>query len=127
MKKFIYWLPRVLTIIYILFLALFAFDSFEGDNSIWKKILGFFIHLTPNFVLIIILIISWKREWIAGILFNMLAVFYIVFFWRRFLLGAYFSIAGPLFLTGILFLINWYQRKKDMAHKNLPNTDSIKA
>jgi hypothetical protein len=121
MKKFIYWLPRVLTIVYILFLALFAFDSFDGDKSIWKKSLGFLIHLTPNFVLIIILIISWKREWIAGILFNALAFFYIVFFWGKFALAAYFAIAGPLFLTGILFLINWYQRKKDMANNDLNN------
>ncbi|MGE0089589.1 MAG: hypothetical protein AB7S50_08985 [Bacteroidales bacterium] len=117
MKKLIYWLPRVLTIIYILFLALFAFDVFEGDQSVWKKSLGFLIHLAPNFLLIIILIISWKREWIAGILFNVLAIFYIVFFWGRFALSAYFVIAGPLFLTGILFFVNWYQRKNDMAHK----------
>lgn len=116
MKIFIYWLPRVLTIIYILFLALFAFDVFEGDQSVWKKALGFLIHLVPNFVLIVILIISWKREWIAAILFSVLAIFYIVFFWGRFALGAYFAIAGPLFLTGILFLINWYQRKRDLAN-----------
>jgi len=112
MKKLIYWLPRIITIIYIIFLGLFAFDSFDGDQSVWKKALGFLIHLIPNFLLIIILIISWRREWIAGILFNGLAIFYIIMSWGKFPFVTYLTVSGPLFLTGILFLINWYQRKK---------------
>jgi len=112
MKKFMFWLPRILTMLFILFLALFAFDSFEGDQPTWKKALGFLIHLIPNFLLIIILIVSWRREWIAGILFILLAFFYIFWAWGKFDILAYIFISGPLFLTGILFLINWNQRKK---------------
>ena len=110
MKKFIYWFPRILTIIYIVFLGLFALDAFDSSYSFWQTVQALLIHLIPNFALIIILIISWKREWIAGILFNLLAIFYIVWAWGRFPVVNYFIISGPLFLTGVLFLMNWKNR-----------------
>jgi len=41
------------------------------------------------------------------ILFILLAFFYIFGAWGKFDILAYIFISGPLFLTGILFLINW--------------------
>jgi len=117
MNKFFYWTPRVLTIIFILFLGLFALDAFDGDESLVKKLGDFFIHLIPNLVLILILILAWKWEWIGTIAFILIGIAYIVLFWGKFPALTYLTIAGPLFLIGILFWLNWLERKK-MNGKN---------
>ncbi len=114
MKKILFWTPRILTILYIVFLSIFAFDVFDEHYSFWQTILALFMHLIPCFVLIIILVYTWRREWIGGVLFITLGVFYIIWAWGKFVLMTYFFISGPLFLVGILFLINWKTRKKSI-------------
>jgi hypothetical protein len=111
MNKALYWTPRILTIVFILFLGLFAFDVFEGDASFIKKLGGFMIHLIPNFVLILILIVAWKHEWVGTIAFALVGIAYIVMFWGKFPVVTYLTISGPLFLIGILFWMNWINRK----------------
>ncbi|MBM2817218.1 MAG: hypothetical protein HW421_3980 [Ignavibacteria bacterium] len=110
--KFIYWSPRVLCIITILFLSLFALDVFQEHHGFFHIILALLIHLIPSLLILVILIISWQREWIGGFLFNILGILYIVSAWGNFPISVYFLISGPLFLTGILFLINWRLKGK---------------
>jgi hypothetical protein len=50
--KVIYWLPRILCILAILFISVFALDAFDPELSIWQQIVGFLIHLIPSFILI---------------------------------------------------------------------------
>jgi hypothetical protein len=72
------------------------------------------MHLIPTFLLVAILWASWRREWIAGVLFPSLGVFYIVWAWN----GPFATwatlllMAGPLVFTGALFLLNWYYRSE---------------
>jgi formate hydrogenlyase subunit 3/multisubunit Na+/H+ antiporter MnhD subunit len=112
MNKILYWTPRILTIAFILFLGLFALDVFDGNESLMKKSVEFLIHLIPNFVLILILIVTWKHEWVGTIAFILAGIAYIVMFWGRFPVATYLTISGPLFLIGILFWMNWTNRKK---------------
>lgn len=119
MKNALYWTPRLLTIVFILFLGLFALDSFEGDQNLLHKTGGFLIHLIPNFVLILILIVAWKHEWVGTIAFTLAGIAYIVLFWGRFPVSTYFIISGPAFLIAILFLMNWINRKKSTQQKGL--------
>jgi hypothetical protein len=112
MNKILYWTPRILTIVFILFLGLFALDAFEGEQSLIKKLGGFLIHLIPNFVMILILIVAWKQEWVGTIAYIIVGIAYIIMFWGRFPVVTYLTISGPLFLIGILFWLNWMNRKK---------------
>jgi hypothetical protein len=113
-NKLIYWTPRILSIIYILFLALFSLDIFDGNYGFWGTIIGLFMHNIPSLVLLIVLLISWKREIVGGIIFILAGLLYIIrllmnpFEW--YMLSWALIIAGPAFLTGILFLINWYKK-----------------
>jgi hypothetical protein len=116
MNKTLFWTPRILAIVFILFLGLFALDSFEGDQSMIKKIGGFFIHLIPNFVLILILVVAWKHEWVGTLAFALVGIAYIVMFWGRFPVATYLIISGPLFIIAALFWLNWINRKK-IKHK----------
>jgi hypothetical protein len=112
MKNALYWTPRILTIVFILFLGLFALDVFEGDQSLIKKLGGFLIHLIPNFVLIVILIVAWKYEWVGTIAFTLVGIAYIIMFWGRFPVATYLIISGPLFFIAVLFWLNWANRKR---------------
>ncbi len=116
-KSLIFWTPRILCIIFILFLALFALDVFEYSRGFWQIMLGLFMHLIPNFILTIILILSWRWEWIGGILFNAAGIFYLIAV-RNQDIYAYIFISGPAFLIGILFLVGWFS-KKNLSSANM--------
>ena len=116
-KDWIYWLPRVLSILFLCFLALFSLDIFGNNYTFWQTIAGLFIHNIPVFILAIILWISWKREWIAAITFILAGLLYIAMLLMNpklewYMLSWSLTIAGPAFLIGILFWINWKRRKK---------------
>lgn len=110
--KILYFLPRVLGILFIAFLSLFALDMFGGNKPLWEQIGGFLIHLIPNFILTLVLLIAWKKEKLGGILFILLS----------FVLAALTIASGnflmisplflPLLLIGTLFLIQGYQPRK---------------
>ena len=112
MNKFLYWTPRILSIVFILFIGLFALDAFEGNQDIWTKPGEFLIHLIPNYVLIVILILAWKREWIGTVAFILVGIVYIILAWGKFPFVTYLAISGPLFLIAVLFWLNWINRKR---------------
>lgn len=65
LNKTFYWLPRILSLLFIAFISMFALDVF-GEPQ-W--FLALLIHLIPSFVLTIFTIIAWKYERSGGILF----------------------------------------------------------
>ena len=119
MNKLLFWAPRILAIAFILFLGLFALDSFEGDKTLIQKLGGFIIHLIPNFVMILILVFAWKHEWVGTIAFVLLGFAYLVISWGKFPVANYVLISGPLFLIGVLFWVNWTNRKKLLPKKEV--------
>ncbi len=112
MNKLLYWSPRILMILFIGFISLFAFDAFAGNDSYFQKVGGFFIHLIPSVILVILLIISWQHEWVGAIAFLFFAIGYIVMAWAKFPISVYFVISGPLFIISILFAVNWFSKKQ---------------
>lgn len=106
-KQFLYWTPRVLCILFVLFLSLFSLDVFEEGFGFWGTCLALVVHLIPVYIVIITLVIAWRWEWIGAMLFIALAIFYLAWSWGRFHWTAYLSISGPLTLVGILFMVNW--------------------
>ena len=110
MKRVLFWTPRALCILFAVFLSVFALDVFGEGLGFWETILALLIHLVPVYVVIIVLVIAWRREWVGAVLFSALAVSYVVAAWGRFHWSAYASISGPLVLIGVLFLFNWTHR-----------------
>ncbi len=104
------WTPRILCILFAVFLSSFAADVFGEHYGFWKTILALLIHLIPTWIVLIVLAIGWRWEWVGAILFPVLGVLYLVMFWGRFPWSVYLVISGPLFLLGLLFLINWLCR-----------------
>jgi hypothetical protein len=109
-KRVLYWTPRILCILFAVFISLFAFDVFEGGKGFWETSVALLLHLVPTIIIVAVLVLSWRREWIGGILFIALGIFYVVWAWGRGHWAAYALISGPLLLIGILFLLNWRHR-----------------
>ncbi len=113
--RLLFWAPRVVCIAFIAFLSLFALDAFQEGRNLWWNIGAFFIHLVPSFVLIGILVIAWRWEWIGATLFTLAGLLYILTVLRNPLPPAtkaswILVIAGPAFAIAALFLGNWVMR-----------------
>lgn len=100
--KILYWSPRVLAIVFILFISLFALDVF-ADGFSW---LGLLIHLLPNLILVAALVLAWRHEYLGGIIFIVLGAAYGLLVWHSFLWLTVLVISGPAVVIGVLFLAN---------------------
>jgi hypothetical protein len=110
-KRLLYWVPRILTILVAVFVSVFALDVFDEHLPFWRLVLALLMHLIPTFVLLIGLALAWRWEWIGALAYFALGVLYIFSFAGRFPLLTCVVIAGPLFLIGALFGMNWILRK----------------
>ena len=116
-KRPLFWTPRALSILFILFLSLFALDVFGEHLGFWRTALAFATHLIPSFVLIAVLALAWRWEWIgaalyaaAGLLYVKSVVFRVHPLPPAVRLNWILVIAGPAFVIAGLFLANWLKR-----------------
>ena len=111
-KRLLFWTPRILCILFAAFISLFALDVFGKGYGFWETIWALLMHLVPTALVLIALAVSWRWEWIGGLLFVALGVWYIIISWNKFHWTTYLIISGPLFLIGALFLANWRFRSE---------------
>ncbi len=115
-SRFVYWTPRVLSIIFIVFLALMSLDVFSLGLGFWQTVVGLFIHNIPALILLAVLLVSWRYEIVGGIVFILAGLLYIILLMMNpfewYMLFWALQIAGPAFLIGILFLVNWMKKKR---------------
>jgi len=110
-KKLIHWLPRILGILFALFISIFALDAFGEGIPFIESVIGFLIHLLPTYIVIAVLLIAWKWEWVGGTLFIFAGFFYI-FGANNMHWSAYLTIAGPPILIGSLFIAAYFLSNK---------------
>lgn len=103
----LWWIPRISSILFALFLALFSLDVFGQGTGVWKTALAFLIHNIPTIVILLVLIFSWKRSWLGAICFTLIGIAF------------YFLMPGkstslllilPIIVIAILFFLNWLLR-----------------
>jgi hypothetical protein len=109
-KLFLFWAPRLLTVLFALFLSIFALDVFDQNRGFWYTTGALLMHLIPTVTILLLLALAWRWEVVGAFAFTCLGIFYIGAAWGRFHWSVYITISGPLFLIGILFLINWLYR-----------------
>ncbi len=129
-NKFIYWTPRILAIIFILFLMMFSLDIFEPGLTAGQIAVGLFMHNIPALFLLIILIISWRHEIIGGVVFILAGLLYVLMLamtpkFEWYMLSWSVTITGQAFLIGILFLTNWFKKKElqRQTHKSINSNE----
>jgi hypothetical protein len=116
MQRSLFWAPRILGILFALFVSIFALDVFGAGYSFWETLLALFMHLIPVYVLLMALAIAWRWEWAGALLYIGFSVWYLVTSWGPYplvanLVGAW-PIALPPLLIGLFFLLDWLYRPK---------------
>jgi len=105
-RRLLFWTPRAICIAFAIFLSMFALDVFGEGYGFWKTLLALFIHLVPVYMVLAVLVIAWRWEWVGALGFAGLAIWYAKWAWPRhpiWILG----IGGPLLVIAALFLVNW--------------------
>lgn len=119
--QLIYWLPRVLSLLFVLFLGLMSLDVFEMGLGFWPTILALLMHNIPAIILFIILMIAWRYEIVGAIAFIVGSIVYMVavlqnpFEW--YYLAWIAQISGIAFLIGTLFFVGWYQKRGQLRER----------
>jgi hypothetical protein len=119
------WAARILGILAIAFISLFALDVFSEGVGLGQKIVAFLLHMIPSFVLIIALIIAWKHELVGGILITLIGLasstyVYSLNFGRSHSVSIGLQtaamISAPFVVVGLLFIISYFlHRLKTLA------------
>ena len=113
-RQLIYWTPRIIGILIVALFTVVSFDVFEEGYGFWEAIGALLIHLIPAGIMAGVLVVSWRWEWVGAVLFIVSSVLYVVAFSGA-PIAAYLMISLPLFIAGVLFLVNW--RLRDQLSK----------
>lgn len=116
-NKYLYWTPRILTILFIVFMSILTLDVFDAGYSFLELLVALFMHLIPVSILTVILLIAWRWEKIGGIIFIVLGLLFTLFFQTYSHLLSFFVISCPVFLIGVLFLMNKKKAKNSNRKK----------
>jgi hypothetical protein len=121
--KLIHWLPRIICILAILFVSMFAFDAFAPGLTLGQQLGAFFVHLITSFVLLAFLIVAWKWEYLGGIIFTLIGlglspfIFLLNHIRNGMTVGnsliVVLIINIPFVLVGILFIVSHFLKKKN--------------
>ena len=109
-RRLLFWTPRVLTILFAVFVSAFALDVFGEHYGPGQLLVALGMHLIPTALIVAALLVAWRWEWVGAVLFFGLGAAYIVTVHGRASWDWYLFIAGPAFLIGLLFLLNWRHR-----------------
>lgn len=102
------WAPRILAIGFCVFLAMFALDAFDAGKPFGDALRDFAVHLVPALLLLAIVGIAWRWEWVGAVAFIGLGAWYA--YGARRHLDWVLVISGPMFAVGLLFLASWRQQ-----------------
>jgi cell division protein FtsW (lipid II flippase) len=119
--KILHWAPRLLCVLAIGFISLFALDAFDQENTLGEQLADFLMHMIPSLVLSTFLLLAWKWEKIGGVIFILIGLIFtpIIFLhnyrmnnsiWIS--LSVILMITIPFVIVGILFLLSHYRKKK---------------
>lgn len=122
--QILHWSPRILGVIAILFISLFALDAFDHGESLGQQLLAFLMHLIPSFILLAVLLIAWKWEKIGGIIFILIGLITspLVFahnyrmngsVWMSLLVISLITI--PFIIVGLLFVWSSKRKRKEQS------------
>ena len=83
----LFFAPRVLTIVFALFMSVFAPDVPGETKGVLQTLTALALHMMPALVVVGLLVLAWRWEWIGVIAFAGLAVSYIGVMWGRLPVG----------------------------------------
>jgi hypothetical protein len=113
--RVIQWAPRIIGFVFAAFLAVFALDVFGESLEPMKLALALFMHLIPTWLVLLVIAVSWRREWIAALLLPLLAIAHVWTMHGRLDWTAYAIVDGPLILLALMYWLAWRTRVESRA------------
>jgi hypothetical protein len=110
-RRIILWAPRVLCILFAIFISMFAMDVFEEAHGFRETVVALAMHMIPTGVILLVTIFAWRFPLVGTIAFLATGLFYIFTFGQRFP-SAIPLISGPQFVIAILFLLGWREKRR---------------
>lgn len=104
LASILYWAPRIMGILSILYISIFALDVFASGTPLPQMLLGLLIHLIPSFILAGFLALAWRFELQGGIAFIVISCIPFVLLSNPLWVNA--LLAAPFLLTGLLFVVH---------------------
>ena len=118
-RQTINWLPRILGVLFSVFLGLFATDVFNEVYKIRQAVGAFIIHLLPSIFLFTFTLIGWRWPRWGAFLFAITGLIFVMYFKNPWPIDI--ILAGPQFLVAILFGINFLLKNKQKSkEENVP-------
>lgn len=92
------WSARILAVVVSFFVGIFALDAID------EGLVALLVHLVPAMLLLLVVGLSWRWEWVGAAAFTALAVVYAVLVrrWDWILV-----LSCPLAAAGLLYLLSW--------------------
>lgn len=121
--KVFQWLPRIICIMALLFVGVFAANAFQSGHTIWQQLSNFFIQLFPSLILLAFLLIVRKWKKIGGIIFTIIVLglspFVFMLNYKRnhsigTNLGIILSITIPFLIVEVLFIVSHFLKKGNL-------------
>lgn len=109
----LYWAPRVLSLVFGLFIFIFSlFSGSEEYGGGFTGVLKNSPNALPWAVLLGIVYLAWKNDKIGGYFFLAFGILSVLFFktWQD--LIVFLIVSFPMLLVGGLFLLNYYDKGK---------------
>lgn len=123
--KALQWIPRILCILAILFVSMFALDAFSPERTFLQNALALLMHLIPSLVLLAVLIVAWKWEKTGGIVLTLVGIILLILLFRLNYHRNQFSliqsiinsslICLPFVVSGVLFILSHNRKNKETA------------
>ncbi len=107
-RRILVWTPRALGIAFAIFLSLFALDVFSEGYGFARTLFALMMHLIPTAIVLGVLALAWRWEWIGAVGFGSAGLLYAKMAWRH--PSWILTISGPLFVLAALFLVSWLKR-----------------
>ena len=106
------WAPRVLTVGVAAFLSVIALDVFSEGRPMTWAFFALAMHLVPSVLVLLIVVIAWKFEWLGAIAAGALAFLYGQNLpWTTSLI-----ITGPLMVVAALYAANALRHRRPVVH-----------
>jgi len=100
----LWWIPRIFSILFAMFLAFFSMDVFGQGDPAWKTALALLMHNIPTILIVVVLVFSWKRSWLGAICFFIIGVTFFLLMPNK--TNSLFLVL-PILGTSLLFFLNW--------------------
>ncbi len=107
MKRILFYLPRGIMILFILFISLFALDAFDAESSVLHQIIAFLIHLIPSFALTSVLIFAWRRPLAGALGCLLMSILFTILVHGPSGGSAFIILVIPSLLCSVLFLLEY--------------------